>query len=268
MKKVVFSFFIMMAVITLAPLAAHAVTIVDDFNDTTMDPTLWVKKTIYEANPVPNLQPFTFEENGKVLDFASNDQAGAYGGYAKYTSSWTVDFNNDFYFSVKYSTPSSGLPNPGYGGLQIGMHDGGTEKFEMWASAVNDGSKKYFDAQVNDVRQTNDVERPDSGAIGISYSQGDDTLKFWGGETKESAIAYASITDFTKTYGGSDGFQNLRVYLEGDSYNADYSASFDDFKFDGVANFSVPTVTPEPVSASLFLLGGGFLAVKRFRRKT
>ena len=54
----------------------------------------------------------------------------------------------------------------------------------------------------------------------------------------------------------------LRVFMNDDGYG-----SHDFYHFQIWADGSGPTVTPEPVSASLFLLGGGFMALRRFRRK-
>jgi len=227
-----------------------------------MDPAWWTMKTVYEAYPSGgawNKGPFDFKEQNGVLNFASNDTALEYDGRKKYNSTWVVDFSSDFQFSAQYNTPSPASPNPKNGSIEIGLHNGVDEHFELWSGAYNDGTKNVFSAEI-DLKEfvPKQVARPDSGVIGIRYSKADDKLEFIGGAS--AADTYAYIDDFTKKYGAYDGFQNLRVYLEGDSVFSAYNATFDNFNFQG-------KVTPEPVSSALFLLGGSALALKRFRKK-
>ena len=265
MKKIFLSIFITIAGITLIPLASYAATITDDFNDTTMDPSLWALKTVYETFPAEgawNKGPFTLTEHDGLLNFATNDNGSAYGGRVKYNSTWTVDFSSDFKFYAQYNT-STASPDSSKGSLEIGLHDGTTEAFELWSGAYNSGTKNIYDAEI-DLKAFTPIQtdRSTSGVIGISYDKAADRLDFIGGATENDV--YAHIDEFTKYYGAYPGFQNLRVYLEGDAYNVNYTGSFDNFNFTGTANF--PTVTPEPVSASLFLLGAGFFGIGKLRR--
>jgi hypothetical protein len=246
-----------LVVIMLMPRLSHAKTYTDDFNDTITNSALWTASgNYYTPQNTGGVGPFTFAEYDGTLNFASNDSGLAYGGRKKYDSVWTVDFNNDFKFSVQYNTLSSADQN---GSIEIGLHDAVTNKFELWSGAYNDGTTNVFDARIDEITNPVNVLRSNSGVIGISYTKANDKLEFIGGDGTNNAV-YANIDNFTSTYGSFEGFQNLHVYLEGDSDKAIFNANFDNFNFQS-------TVTPEPVSSALFILGGAVLALKRKKVK-
>ena len=258
MKKVVFSIIMMIVMIVLMPLSSHAATYTDDFNDTTMNPALWTASgNYYMPTNTGGVGPFTFTEHDGVLNFASNDSGLAFGGRKKYDSTWTVDFNNDFEFFVQYNTPSFASPNPANGSLEIGLHNGGANEFELWSGAYNNGTANVFDARIDDITNPTNALRPDSGVIGINYIRATDTLGFIGGDGINNTT-YAQINGFTSTY----GFQNLRVYLEGDSDQANFNANFDNFRFQ-----SPNPVTPVPEPATMVLFGIGSAAMAFVRKK-
>jgi len=265
MKKVFFSIIMILAIIALMPLVSYAEVYTDDFNDGIMNTALWTAAGNYWARPSDNYSddPFTFKEQNGVLNFVSNDPLHIYGGRKKYDSTWTVDFSRDFKFYAQYNTLSSAALD---GSVEIGLHNAFNNNFELWSGAYAASGAYVFDATIDEV-DDNGFSYPDSvnaprdasGVIGISYSKAYDRLDFIGGD--DISDVYASIDNFTATYGSYPGFENLHVYLEGDSSFSDYNASFDNFNYQSA-------VAPEPVSSMLFILGGAAFGIKRFKKKS
>jgi len=186
-------------------------------------------------------------------------------GYAEYSSNWafnmdeTVVFSADFYYNP--SSPQNrmklGLIPTGVidiNGVSIGRGDelmGGSDKAVFYWE-VDLGSGLTGDFELNPAN---------SGTFLVSYDPG----------FKEITLSVAGL-GLSKTYDLSDMIvsgQMMSVYLGGGSILGDTSpfnkseVYFSNFQLTN----GTPTAVPEPVSTTLFLLGGATLAMRKLRRK-
>ena len=224
----------------------------DNFDDGTRDTSLW--STGGTTDTMTSLSESDGALSFNAAGLSSSDQSSK-----NYNSTWTVDFTQDFQFTAKYNNSSS-ITGGQYGGVELGLHTLSSD-FELWTSAENSWNAgtgtagKIFDATIAGESLHVQTNRLDSGLIGVRYTAGAaDTLAFLGTNTAGETAVIAEYQNFRSKINP----EPLHVYLRGWSEGANFSASFDDFQ---------GSVSPEPISAALFLLGGASLVIKHYRKK-
>lgn len=245
-------------------LCMPAVARADFFNDGRwyMDSSQW-ELIVADPENRTNL----IDQNNRLEWITQPGWAHSYEPMRSYTSKWAFDLNYDFEFNVGfyYGHLAAQYPND-YGTVVTGLFFGVPLQPDTYAFAT--GASSDVDYNNNPVRKfwsSNMVpgEAPaeyswdrsnDSGIFYAYYNSLNDELQF----SAEGGMA---------TYTGlrnSLGLTQLGVLFAGDSDGASL-ASGDAY----LENFNLVrgTMTPEPVSCALFLLGGGAMALVRRKKK-
>lgn len=260
MKKSIL-FFVFFAVVLCVPALARA----DFFNDGNW----YMNSSLWEESSIGNVSGTEFVDQHNRLEW--NTAPGWNDGHEImrfYGSKWALDLNHDFEINAEFHygyTATQGNDND-YGTVLMGLFSKGPPEpsngFAIGASSdvnyLHDPVKKFWTSEMVNGEQIegDSWERLiDSGVFYARYNSTTDTLQL---------EAQSGITNFTGLK-SELGLTQLGVIFAGDSNGASLSSG-DAY----LSNFNLVkgTVTPEPVSCALFLLGGGaLLAVRRFRRK-
>ena len=230
----------------------------DDFNDGIFNSALWGG---YLHPGESNLV-----ESNRVLNFnALPSSLPLNNNFAVYGTNMVVDFTKNFKFGVDFNNSYSGQHS---GGLNIGLarvngqgsiFDLNANVFSADATAITGGGQKFFRAEINDGHNSSwssqGNRNVDTGSLFIEYLTAGDTLKFYALDLAHNSLGVGEYQGFTNTYGRDP----MHVFIGGWAGNdAQFSANLDNFQ---------GTVTPEPISSALFLLGGGALAFIGRKRK-
>lgn len=199
--------------------------------------------------------------------------------YRRRSSKWTFDLNDDFTFDVDFLYNYTGIREFDDGGIGIGLFNATESSYAFSIAAENwwgNWNGKYengntFKSSINlpedeRVRSWWLRDTP-TGKFRAHYNSSNDELKF---TPMEELNPNQHIPVGEITYEGIKnlGINHLGVYLEGWSDGAGLVS--------GVAtgeayleNFQVTkgTITPEPVSSVLFLVGGASLVALRRRKQ-
>lgn len=260
MKKSIL-FFVLSAVVLCMPALARA----DFFNDGNwyMDSSLWEEASIGNASGTE------FVDQHDRLEWIT--EPGWDDGHEVmrfYGSKWALDLSHDFEFNTEFHYDHIATQENDYGTVVMGLfykdplQPEPSNGFAIGASSdvnyLHDPVKKFWTSEMlngESVKEDSWERLIDSGMFYARYNSTTDTLQL---------EAQSGITNYTGLK-SELGLTQLGVIFAGDSNGASL-ASADAY----LANFNLVkgTVTPEPVSCALFLLGGGALfAAKRFRRK-
>jgi len=248
MKRAIFV--VLLAGLLILPAVARA-----DFFDGEwyMGSSWWTKNT--------EGQGIDIEEYGYKL--AVTGQAGTDGGYAEYRSNWGLKMDQDIAFSADfYYNPSAtdtrlriGLVptgSTGLNGVNIGRGcsaDGSTPIF-YWEYDFGDPGT------YNEIPEINKINE---GTFSLNYNSLSHmlTMSVLGTDMSEGYDLSSVI--------GDDKL--MSVYLGGSSFDSGTSIDENQMFFSNFKFTSGAPITPEPVSSALFLLGGGALVLRRYRRK-
>jgi len=197
-----------------------------------------------------------------VLNFTAS---GTYADWAEYGSAFSFGLDNDFSAKVDYGF--AWAPGGQQGGAQAGIlmrmtgQDGnGTPSFYGTLSTGYLSGYGYYNAiGCNDTFSTYGDGYEGLGWFGLMYDSGDDILYagiFRPGET---------VPFYGDEIGGFSGLVGeggrVKFSLEGwanYAYVSEGQVALDNFN---------ASAAPEPVSTTLFLIGGATLAIRRLRKK-
>jgi len=241
----------------VVPRAAEATVYTDDFNDTTMNTSLW---SLYSDGVEGDTSLY---ENEGVLNLTSTGEDR--NASKDYVSTWVFDPTHDIMISSQFHYDYMGI---GDSALDMGM---GT--FDLYAGikagryAVGDVETDYFKFRISDtvdgdVLDLNFDRTIDSGYFGLYYNAATDTLNFGVFDdavlTPEHLVLGYTYNDFSTLdldpmYAYLGGWSDRGAHLlEGDAY-------FDDFMAEG------SSVVPEP--ATMALVGLGLIGFMSKRKK-
>jgi len=241
--------------------AAKAESWSDNFDDNVIGPQ-W--HLVSDGN-----SKSTLTESGGVLNFTANGLiAGEYTD--KNLSLWQAPLalDKDFQFSVQFYNNSLaggvGLGVVTVDGLHQVLYHAGINASDN----VNGVSGNSFIARVQDGSNNSMFSWAESrnadGWLSLQYNAASDILEFKGYDINNNLLGDTSYSGYKSHISGLG--QGIVTYASIGGYTAtstgkDMTASLDNFSGTG-------TVTPEPVSSALFLLGGAAFMLRRFRKKS
>ncbi len=217
--------------ILAAPNTAKAAAYSDNFDDGILNTNLWEVGNNNDPLDITSL----VEQNGRLEWIVKdNDIPYTYNAMNLLFSRWSLALTNDFEFSfVMYAHQIPEQP----GGLHFGLVDTTLGHSPVWQGYLSDSQEKEV------------IEH-------FSYNAQEDKITIL-----NSGDIHPTQFDGLK----AGGINSLGVFLGGWTHGNPVNsgqAYFDNFQI------VKGTITPEPISCALFLLGGGALFTqRRFRKK-
>ncbi len=243
------TFCMAMVIVTCLAAVSFATLPSDNFNDNSMDTSLW---TLVEWDPTNGWLDETNARLEMRATTAADDAAALY-----ISNNWGFLTTSDFSLRLDFHNSSTAEASVFFGIAKDAEND-------VWFDAAYEGGEAWFcwDALVDDEEfDFGEKERTSSdGTFYISYDAGEDELYlsevgYWSGN------AWATIPDLLQDAWGGDP---IGVLMGGDIWASGTAIDSGDAYLD---NFVVDSgnVVPEPVT--VVLLGLGTLALIKTKRK-
>ena len=244
-----------------------------------MDSSWWVDYSDGDP-PSGGTAEFVDTPTNDRLDWLTSGWTTGEDVFRAKASKWTFDLNDDFEFTIGFHYDHTGNYDTDEGGIEMGLYyfddPSSSEPSHAFSIAADNWVSEWHGAGLENrnvgwwgvstptvhidgwwPRYSND------GVLRISYNSSDDWLQI----DALDDIGGGRLEQMGSTYYGDlrqSGLSQLGVYFAGWSEGAGLSSG-DAY----LQNFVVHkgTITPEPVSSILFLVGGASLAAVGYRRR-
>jgi len=242
-----------------------------------MDSSWWVDYS--DGNPPSGTAELVDTPSNDRLDWLTSGWTSGEDVFRAKVSKWAFVLNKDFEFAVGFHYDHTGAYNTDEGGIEMGLYyfddPSSSEPSHTFSIAADNWVSDWGSGLSNKNVFWSSMELPNQEADSWWERTKVDGLLWAQYDASEDELRFAALENTGSGYdvvGGAEydnlkselGISQLGVYLGGWSEGAGLAsgkAYLEDF------NVNKGTITPEPVSSILFLVGAAPLAYFRYRKK-